>query len=157
MSSEIFINKLKSCAVTGHRILQRDFDKEKVKKVFLKLIDDSYDTFLVGMALGFDTECFLILEEIKKKKNIKIIACIPCESQSKMFTSSQKELYERMINSADSKVILSKEYTPYCMIKRNRFMVDNCTCLVAYLRQEKGGTKNTVEYAKKQNVLVINV
>ncbi len=151
------IDKLKTCAVTGHRRLQEDYDREKVKEIFLKLIDGGYNTFLVGMALGFDTECFMILQEIRKTKPIKIIACIPCENQADRFTFQQKTLYKKLVKSADEKVLISKDYTPYCMMQRNIFMVDNCYCLITYLRQNKGGTKNTVEYAKKQDVSVIFV
>ena len=43
------------------------------------------------------------------------------------------------------------------MIKRNKFMVDNSNYLVYYLKENKGGTKQTVEYAKKQNLQLIDI
>lgn len=155
--SEIFINKARACSVTGHRELKNDLDETRIREIFYKLIEGGFDTFLVGMALGFDTLCFCILEQIRKQKNIKIIACIPCETQDYKFTLAQKEKYRKMLESADEKVYISKGYTPYCMQKRNRFLVDNSSVLVAYLRNEKTGTSSTVNYAKKQNVSVINI
>ncbi len=145
----------KTCAVTGHRVLQKDFDRNKLKEVFLKLIEGGIDTFLVGMAIGFDTECFLVLQEIREKKDIKIIACIPCEKQALKFSEKEKKLYYKMLDSADEKVLISKEYTAYCMMKRNMYMVDNSSVLVCYLRKNLGGTKNTVAYAKKSGKMII--
>ena len=71
--SEIFINQAKTVSITGHRILDCNVNLNLIKNVFLELIEDGYDTFLVGMAIGFDTICFGILEEIRKEKNIKIL------------------------------------------------------------------------------------
>ena len=81
--------KEKTLAVTGHRKIQADLDLEKLEKVFLDQIENGIDTFLVGMAIGFDILCFQVLEKIRLTKNIKIIACIPCADQSKKFSFNQ--------------------------------------------------------------------
>ncbi len=153
----IEIVKEKAVSVTGHRVIREGFDKNKVEQVLLERIKLGYDTFLVGMAIGFDTICFQILEKFRKLFPIKIIACIPCETQAQKFSYSQKREYERMLAVADEKILVSKDYTPYCMQKRNMFMVDNSSLLIAYLRESLGGAKNTIEYAKKQNVSIIYV
>ena len=153
--SEIIINPAKTCAFTGHRKGLNDITEQQVEQVVNGLLDENFDTFLVGMALGFDTLCFKVLENIRKVKPIKIVACIPCESQNIKFTPRQNQLYQQMLALANQRILVSKEYTPTCMQKRNMFMVDNSSVLVAYLRFEKGGTKNTVEYAKRQNKRII--
>lgn len=154
---DVFINPAKTCAVTGHRVVDVKFNKQNLKWCFYKLVEGGFDTFLVGMAVGFDTLCFQILEEIRQQKNIKIIACIPCETQSARFNKAQKAEYDRMLNSADYKILVSKEYSPRCMYKRNEFMVDNCSCLVAYLTRDYGGTAYTVRYAEKMGKIIIRV
>ena len=66
--------KSKTLAVTGHRSLPSDLNIERLEKGFYYFIDEKgYDTFLVGMAVGFDSLCFKILEKIRKKRKIKII------------------------------------------------------------------------------------
>ena len=144
------IEKSKTCAVTGHRIMLNDIDEKRVEDVFSALISNGVSTFLNGMALGFDTMCFHVLERLREEHNVKIIACIPCESQAERFSEKNKREYERMVESADERIYLSREYTPSCMMKRNVFMVDNCCVLVAYKRRSGGGTAKTVEYAEKQ-------
>ncbi|MBE5734034.1 MAG: DUF1273 family protein [Clostridiales bacterium] len=154
---DLIVNTAKTVAVTGHRVIYPDFDREKVEKLFNDLILKGFDTFLVGMALGFDTECFHILEKIRKEKQIKIIACIPCKTQSQKFTFKQKEEYDRMLSVADEKVFVSEEYSKSCMQKRNQFMVDRASVVVAYIKRDFGGTANTVKYATKNQVPIIEI
>ena len=151
----MIIDKIKTCAFTGHRVLKADYNKAELVRVIKKLVDGGFNSFLVGMAVGFDTECFKILEEIRKEKPIKIIACIPCVSQDYKFSAVQKAEYRRMLNSADEKIYVSQEYTNTCMFKRNMFMVDSASMLVAYLNNDKGGTYQTVNYAKRKNVQIV--
>ena len=155
--SEIFILKGNTACVSGHRTIEKDLNKPKLKLIFEKLILMGIDTFLIGMAIGFDTLCFQILEELRRKYKIKIIACIPCPSQADKFNQEQKKEYDRLVSVADDKIVLSQEYTPSCMQKRNIFMVDNSACVVCYLNKKKGGTFNTVRYANKKGVPVINI
>ena len=43
------------------------------------------------------------------------------------------------------------------MMERNRFMVDNSSILLAYLREDRGGTYNTVKYAEKKQKQIIRI
>ncbi len=154
--SELFILRANTVCVSGHRDIGKDLNVKKLTVIFENLISNGIDTFLIGMAVGFDTLCFQILEKLRRKNNIKIIACIPCPSQADKFNFEQKKEYARLVSIADQKIILSKEYTPSCMQKRNIFMVDNSACVICYLNKNRGGTYNTVSYAKKKGVPVIN-
>lgn len=151
------IIKEKTICISGHRYIGKDLKKERVEGFLVKLIEKGFNTFLIGMALGFDTLCFQILERQKEKNNIKIIACIPCPEQPLKFNLRDKNEYYRLLSIADEKVVLSDSYTPYCMQKRNQFMVDNSFAVLCYLNKNSGGTFNTVKYAKKKNVFVIKV
>lgn len=153
----MIIDKIKTCAFTGHRNLGEDYNKQELERVVLGLINGGYTTFLIGMAVGFDTECFKILENLRKEYPIKIIACIPCVTQAYKFSLKQKAEYEKMLLSADEKVYVSKEYSKTCMFKRNMFMVDSASVLVAYLNSDRGGTFQTVNYAKRKSVEIIKI
>ena len=153
----MIIDKVKTCAFTGHRVLSADFNKEELTRVVKGLIAGGYNTFLVGMALGFDTECFKLLEKLRQEQNIKIVACIPCLNQDKNFTVAQKEQYKKMLAAADERIYISKEYTKNCMFKRNMFMVDSASILVAYLNNSVGGTYQTVNYAKRKGIEIIKI
>ncbi len=157
MIGNIIINRAKTCSFTGHRIMLDGFDEESLINLIKGAIKDGYDTFLVGMALGFDTLCFKILEDLRQTNDIKIIACVPCPDQDKSFKGEDKIIYKNMIESADERVVLSERYTPYCMQKRNRFMVDNSSIVIAYVKRNYGGSYNTVKYAEKQNIKIVKL
>ncbi len=154
---KIKTNKNKTVAVSGHRNLSYGINKDIVEKTFLSLIERGFDTFLVGMAIGFDTLCFNILSELRNKYDIKIIACIPCLDQSLKFSESSKTEYTEMLKISDDKVLISLNYTKNCMLDRNVYMVNNSSVLVAYIRENKGGTYFTVNYAKNENKEIIFV
>ena len=147
---------LTTCSFTGHRILKKDFDNKKLFNVIEKIIENGYKTFLVGMAWGFDLKVFETLLNFKNK-NIDIIACVPCENQECYFKNSEKEKYLEYLKKADKVVYVSDKYFDGCMQKRNRYMVDNSSILIAYLYSNMGGTKNAVSYAQKQGKNIIYI
>lgn len=152
------IIKEKSCACTGHRDLSKGIDKENLFYTFVEIIQKGFDTFLIGMAIGFDMTCFKTLEVLRNTYSVKIVACVPCKGQSNGYNKEDKKEYERMLNSADKVIYISDEtYSKRCMMDRNMFMIDNSSMLVAYLKEKKGGTYNTVKYAetKRKNVVYV--
>jgi len=58
------IDREKTCSFTGHRIMSGNFDERTLIKIINEVISRGYDTFLVGMALGFDTVCFKGLRSV---------------------------------------------------------------------------------------------
>ena len=145
-----------TCCFSGHRVLKKDFNVDKLTEIVDKLISNGYRTFLVGMAWGFDLKVFEVLLT-KKNYNIDIIACVPCKEQSAYFKKDEKQKYEDFLKQADKVVCVSNEYFDGCMQKRNRYMVDNSSILVAYIYSNIGGTKNTVSYAEKQGKNIIRI
>ena len=151
------IDKKKACALSGHRVVSKNVDEKEVKNLLYKSINDGFDTFLCGMALGFDTLCFKLLLELKETNDIKIIACVPCKDQDAFFTKKQKESYRNFLEKADRIICLSPEYFDGCMQLRNQFMIDNASRVIAYLNCSYGGTYNTVKYAVERGVEVVYV
>ena len=149
-------DELTTCSFTGHRIIKKDFNVKLLEDIIESLIDKGYRTFLIGMAWGFDLIVFETLLS-KKNKNIDIIACVPCKNQERFFNNKNKEKYFNLLKKADKIVYVSEEYFDGCMQKRNRYMIDNSSVLVAYLYSNLGGTKNAVNYALKQNKEIIYV
>lgn len=141
-----------ACALTGHRKLGQTFDRAAVKDVLKRLIEkENFSVFYCGMALGFDTVCFQLLQELKAEGYaLRVVACIPFEGQADRFSSENREIYEKMLEQCDRKYVLSPAYTKYCMFVRNRFMVDRSDAVLAYLRFRPSGTAYTVDYAEKK-------
>lgn len=147
----------KRCAFTGHRVIPRDFDINLLDRVIYNLIINGYDRFLCGMAKGFDQFAAESVINYKKKFDLELVACIPCETQTEKYSDSALLRYEKILNSCDEKIVLSDEYFSGCMQNRDRYMVDNCDVLVSLLRKSRGGTFYTVNYARSKGVKIIEL
>lgn len=142
-----------SCALTGHRKLERDFSQERLKNKLLTLIrKEKINTFYCGMAIGFDLVACQTLIALKEEyPELKIVACIPCPEQSEKFSVYNKKLYDEALALCDERITVSPRYEKGCMHVRNRYMVDRAKFLAAYCNKETGGTASTVRYAMQKN------
>lgn len=146
------MNIEKTCAFTGHRQMEDNFDAARFEEVLTAYIQEGYVTFLCGMAVGFDMLAAELVLKLKKTyPQLKLIACIPCDCQSKYFRAEQKARYESILQSCEEVRVLSPRYYKGCMQARDRYMVDNCDLLVAYKRVNEGGTYYTLNYALSLN------
>jgi len=138
----------KTACFTGHRKIPPESIPElsqRLKNTLLRLIEEGYMYFGAGGALGFDTlaaQCVLVL---------------PCTTQTKGWSKDDIAVYEEIKSQADKVVYTSHDYFRGCMFKRNRHLVNGSSVCIAYLTQEKGGTAYTVNYARQNNVQVINL
>ncbi len=145
----------KLCALTGHRTLAPEFDEYALHERLEGLINEGYDYFLCGMAMGFDLLALKHLIELKGKYPIQIEACIPCPNQEKYFPKNQKKLYRELLQWCDHRTLISQTGGTWVYLVRDRYMVDCCDCLLAYCKKQTGGAAYTVGYAQKKGVEVI--
>lgn len=137
--------KLKVCVFTGHRDLQSDFSKKKLKEAVKEVIAQGVATFLCGMAMGFDLVAAETVLSLKKKNpQIKLVACIPCSEQDKYFSASVRKRYASALQKADERVILSQNYYRGCMQARDKYMAERGDVMIAYCKKADGGTAYTV-------------
>ena len=52
-----------------------------------------------------------------------------------------------VLSAADESVLISESYHISCFERRNRYMVDHATLLIAAHDGQSGGTRSTIEYA----------
>lgn len=153
--------KEKTCCFTGHRVIpgQRyDSNYKALKVEIISLVETGYCYFGVGGALGFDTLAAQAVLELRQLyPQVKLILVLPCLEQTKGWSAKDIAVYEDIKSSCDKHTYTSEHYYSGCMHKRNRHLVDNSTVCIAYLTKQNGGTAFTVDYAKRQNVRVINI
>lgn len=112
--------------------------------------------FISGMALGCDllfAEAVLAMRE--EYDDVTLEAAIPCDSQANSWPEEQKERYNAILSSCDTVTFVQHQYTPGCMLRRNRYMVDSSSVLLACFNGSSGGTMNTLLYARRQGVKTI--
>lgn len=162
----------KTACFTGHRpqklpwgFNEDDLRCKEIKKQtqikIEKSIKNGYTTFLCGMALGFDMICAEILLNLKEKyPNIKIVGALPCKTQCDIWNDYQKTRYHKIINQLDGiRCIYDKYIGKECLLERNKFMINNSSLVIALFNGKTGGTKQTLDYAKKQglNLEIISI
>ena len=141
---------VKTCVFTGHRDLQKDFSKRKLKAAIQQMIDSGADTFLCGMAIGFDLAAAEAVLSIKKKNpSLKLIAYIPCIGQEKYFSKADQKRYVSILKKVDERVVLADSYYKGCMQVRDKYMAERADSMVTYCKKQEGGTAYTVRCFKK--------
>ncbi len=138
-----------------------EFEKLKLnlKKIIISLIEKDKCIFYIGLAEGFDIVVGEIL--LSCEKELGVILDIKCVLPYINFVRNfSKNWYERanyLINTTNRLKLISNDYHRGVYYKRNRYMVDNSRILVCYYDGKNGGTKYTLDYAKKHNLHIINI
>lgn len=153
----------RTCAFTGHRPQNLPFRfnesdkrcialKKQLRKLIVQLIEQhSVTHFISGMAIGVDMYAAEIVLDLKAEyPHITLEGAIPCETQAAKWSESLRDRYFKIAEQCDKETMLQTQYTPNCMQKRNRYMVDQADVLLAVWDGTPSGTGSTVKYAKTQ-------
>jgi len=170
MYEHLNINKTTTVCFTGYRSSKlpwgynEDDDRCKRMKHRLRVeiensIQNGYNTFLCGMAIGFDMICAETVLTFKEQNNsIKLIGAIPCEDQDNYWSLNTKKRYRNLKEKLDGIRCLNEHYQGFeCMLERNKFMVDNSSLLIALYDGLGGGTKFTIDYAIKKGLRIVQI
>ena len=153
--------KSQMACFTGHRKVPAEYAGTlavKLRNTLVEQINMGYRYFGAGGALGFDTLAAQTVLELKAEyPDVKLILILPCLSQTRGWSVRDIEIYEDIKRKADKVVYTSQKYTRGCMHKRNRHLVDNSSLCICYLTENAGGTAYTVDYARKNQLTVINL
>lgn len=149
------------CCFTGHRPEKLSVDEKKAKLLLeiaiRKAVADGYRTFISGMARGIDIWAAQIVLQIKEEgQEIHLICACPFEGFENGWSQQWQNEYRRILKVADIVKYISKSYSRSCFQVRNEWMVDHSNRVIAFYNGEPGGTLNTINYAKRKKVEVVN-
>lgn len=150
-------------AVTGHRPnkLGNEYSMEGPISDYLTyefekiLIEYAPKIAVSGMALGVDQ----IWAIAALHKGINVIAAIPFIGQELAWSEESQWMYQQILlhKRVTPTYICDPGYAAWKMQKRNEWMVDHSTFLVAAWDGSPGGTSNCVKYAQKQGKKIIRI
>ncbi len=150
-----------SCCFTGHRNIDGSVKEQLIPVLVEKieqLINEGVAVFINGGALGFDALSALAVLGLKNKyPKIQLHIYVPHKGQSDKWNDDNQKVYEYILSRADEVKILEDEYSSECMKDRNRRMVDDSDCVIAYVRKNSGGSYFTATYAKSVGKKVIYI
>ena len=156
-----------SCCFTGHRPQKLPWAmnendprclrlKAELRARLEAVYELGYRRFLCGMAIGCDmyfAESVLKLRETHG--DVMLEAAIPFGDQPGRWTEKLRRRYNGLIDRADTVTVLQYGYTPDCMMRRNRYMVDRSSLLLASFDGRPGGTMSTILYAERSGVKTV--
>lgn len=155
------LNRNFTCCFTGHRQIALEHAKDlpiAVESAIRQLIAQGYFIFMAGGAMGFDT---LAAETVLTLKGdfpqLRLIIVAPCADQSDGWPGADKRRYERLRQAADDYICLEAAYTPSCMRKRNRYLVEMSSACLAYCLRPRSGSAQTVALADTYGLDIIDI
>lgn len=158
-----------TCCFTGHRPTKLPWRENEndprcieLKRKLFDIVEALYTSgirkFICGMAPGCDLYfCEAVIKLRKEHENIIIEAAIPCETQADTWPEATRNRYFDLVHRCDIETLLQRQYTKDCMLKRNMYMVDNSSVLVAVFDGTLGGTMHTINYARKKGLEIIEM
>ena len=130
----------------------------KLRAAVESAIHEGMEHFICGMAEGCDlyfAETVLALK--KHYPHVTLEAAIPCPTQADGWSEAQRSRYREILRRCDYETMVQQSYTPGCMQRRNRYMVDHASLLIAVNDGLRGGTRSTIEYAFRRGVSVLDI
>lgn len=152
----------KTCCFTGHRpdkLFKSDEEiKALVKIEAEKAIAEGFGSFISGMAQGFDIlAAEAVAEMCGAYPDLKIVCAVPYDGFERKRSFDERKRYESILRKAAEVHILAPKYAYSCFQYRNMWMVDRSQRVIAAYCGQKGGTRNTIEYARKNKKEVVNI
>ena len=158
-----------TCCFTGHRPEKLPWGsdetdprcaalKEKLRDAVEAAYGEGMRHFICGMARGCDlyfAEAVLALREARG--DVSLEAAVPCPTQADAWVPDQRQRYRRLVEACDFETLVSARYTSYCMQRRDRYMVDHASLLIAAFDGTPGGTRYTMQYAISRGVSIVDL
>ena len=149
-----------SCCFTGHRPVKLTAPEKTIRQWLEKQIDraigDGYRIFITGCAMGVDIWAGqIVLRRKAQNPDIRLIAANPWPEMADSWKPIWKDQYRELLEKADEVKTISNNYYKFVYQKRNRWMVDHSSRLIAYYNGTPGGTLETILYAEKSGLEVI--
>jgi len=158
-----------SCCFTGHRPAKLPWGyheddprctelKRRIHIAVEAAYEEGYRHFLCGMAQGCDLYfCEAVIALRSRCEGVTLEAAVPCPTQAENWPAIQRSRYRCLLAECDFETVVSAQYHPGCMQRRNRYMVDHSSLLIAAFDGSIGGTRRTVEYALKRGLNIVDL
>ena len=153
--------KTNTCCFAGHRHLPaKDIPKILInlEREIERCISVGVTTFMCGADLGFDQiAASLVIAKKELGKNIHLIFVLPCSNQDKLWNAEEKTFYRALLKEANDIIYVPENHDHPFINKQNSYMVEHSSCCICAYIFEKSETEQTVLYAHKRGLSVINI
>lgn len=143
-----------TCTFTGHRPERLELPEEQVKEWLEEQIshavDEGYTDFISGMQRGVDLWAAKAVLKLRSEgKQIRLIAACPFQGMENRWDMDWQKRYRTILSAADEVHYICEHPGRRAFFACNHWMVDHSSRLIAVYTGAPGGTKETIEYARK--------
>ena len=156
-----------TCCFTGHRPakLPWGFDEEDPRCLALKgaiarelegLYRRGARHFLSGMAQGCDLYfAEAVLELRRRHPEVSLECALPCAGQADRWPAADRARWQSILAACDVETVVQQHYDRFCMLRRDRYMVDRSRQILAVYDGSPGGTRYTLNYAMDRGLDIL--
>lgn len=154
--------RMRRVCFTGHRPekltrSERDIRKDLEMQIH-QAINDGLNVFITGMSRGVDIWAAQIVLKLRDEGlGVRLMRACPYAGFETKWSFYWRRQYQEILASADFVKYVCDGYSRSCFQIRNEWMVNHAARVIAVFNGAKSGTKNTVDYAKKNDVPVIRI
>ncbi len=160
----------RTCCFTGHRPekLPWGLDEGDPRCIAIKfslsreiegLYHRGFRHFISGMAMGCDLYFAEAALELREKfPDLTVEGAVPCPTQADRWPEEQRRRWQDILARCDLESMVQQHYDRFCMLRRDRYMVDRSAAILAVFDGTSGGTQYTLNYAmdKKLEILLLD-
>ena len=154
--------RMHRCCFTGHRPEKLTRSEEAIKadleKAIRQAVAEGLDVFITGMARGVDIwAAETVLQLRNSGMPIRLMCASPFDGFERSWGEDWQRRYRTIMQSADHALFVCPNYSKSCFQIRNEWMVNHSNRVIAVFNGERGGTKNTIDYAQSVHIPVFYV
>ena len=158
-----------SCCFTGHRPIKLPWGeqeddprcqdlKARLRDAIETAYEEGYRHFICGMARGVDFYCCELCFSLREKHpDVTVEAAIPYAAQADHWPPEEKIRYRNLVAGCNYETVVQEKYDAGCYARRNRYMVDHASLVIAVNDGQPGGTRQTILYAMARQVPVVDL
>ena len=118
-----------------------------------RAVDAGFVTFISGMSRGVDIwAAELVLEYRCRNPELHLICACPFPGFERSWSTVWQQRCGDILCRADLKRFISPEYDTLCFQRRNQWMVDHSSLIIAVWNGLPSGTRNTIVYAERKGI-----
>lgn len=145
------------CCFTGHRPEKLTIPERQLAMLLeteiRRAIDSGHTTFISGMAKGTDIVAAEIVLYLRAQDpRLKLICALPHPGFGQHWLGGWTERFQQVLAWADLERTICPAFSRASYQARNEWMVHHSDMVIAVFNGEPGGTKNTLEFAKRNGV-----
>lgn len=150
------------CCFTGHRPEKLRRSEQEIRaeleREIRRAVADGFTVFITGMARGIDIDAGEIVLQLRAEGlPVRLICASPYHGFESSWNWEWQRRYNAVMKDADLVRYICPRYHRGCFQIRNEWLVNHSSRVIAVFNGQSSGTKNTINYAIRQGVPVIQI